>query len=208
MENLLWLIQSLNDMYDMPDFDIEEPMSAPDDGTFGTFSYGYAPERLISPYLPEYIKTAEALERDINKIMPNDIGHINEVLASVQEKIYGNINFTDDKVIHRSNAVKNGFYSDLKTFFGDNSENFEDNNYFTAEKNNFIHNNKDFKEIYDYAESLINGGDSVENNNSSSTVNINLGGVTQNITEADCDRVLEELGEMLLRTLSGCEGIY
>ncbi len=208
MENLLKLIQSLNDMYAMPDFDIEELMSVPTDGVSDKPAGAYVPEELISPYIPDIAENAEALERDINKIMPNDIGHINDVFASVQEKIYGNINFMDDKVIHRNDVVQNGFYSDLKNFLGDNSENFEDNNYFTAEKNNFIHNNKDFKEIYDYAESLINGGDSIENNSRSSTVNIELGGVTQNITEANCDRVLEELGEMLLRTLSGCEGVY
>ena len=208
MENLLRLIQSLNDMYAMPDFDIEELMSEAADSLLGENADIYAPYGSISPYLPGVIENAEGLSRDIKNIVSNDIRLITDAFIDKREKIYENINFADDEVIHRNDVVQNGFYSDLRTFLGDNSENFEDNNYFTSEKNNFIHNNKEFKEIYDYAESLVNGGDSIENNSRSSTVNIELGGVTQNITEANCDRVLEELGEMLLRTLSGCEGVY
>ena len=39
-------------------------------------------------------------------------------------------------------------------------------------------------------------------------ININMGGITQNITEANCDTVLDELSNILLRALNGCDGIY
>lgn len=208
MENLFRLIQSFNNMYLMPELDIERLLPEFSERYFGREGGAYASESVLSPYISKSIENAEYVTQNLKSIMLSNINNIDSRGSMPQEKIYENTNFTDNKVIHQNNTSQSGSYSDLRSFLGDNSENFEDNNYYSAEKNNFIHNKKEFKEIYDYAESLVNGGDSIENNSSTSSVSINLGGVTQNITEANCDKVLEELGDMLLRALSGCEGIY
>lgn len=208
MENLLRLIQSMNDMFLMPDFEIEDILNMELGNDTGAKGSVYAPEDIPVQYVEKGIEYAESIYNNIKNVALNNINTSGSQNDMLREKIYENINFADNKVIHKNAEGQNGFYSDLRNIFGDNSENFEDNSYYMNKKNNFIHNKKEFKEIYDYAESLVNGGDSIENNNSSSSVNINLGGVTQNITEANCDKVLEELGEMLLRTLSGCEGVY
>ena len=63
------LIQSLNDMYAMPDFDIEELMSGAADSLLGENADIYATRGSISPYLPGVIENAEGLSRDIKNIV-------------------------------------------------------------------------------------------------------------------------------------------
>ena len=115
------------------------------------------------------------------------------------------------------------FYYD----FADNVNNFGDKSSLTEEKSDFIHNISNFtKNDYaannSYFNSIVKDVNSLDyshikraadsyntNNYSSSDININMGGITQNITEGNCEDVMDMLVEGLLRGLS-CKaaGVY
>lgn len=125
------------------------------------------------------------------------------------EEIYKNAESFVSKDIHSENISNSADYSNFTPNFVDNSENSGENNWFSHENNEFFHNNSNFKEIYGFVDNI--SAPEIKNNSqtsNNSSININLGGVTQNITEANCDKVIEELSDMLLRALSGCDGIY
>lgn len=132
----------------------------------------------------------------------NNISNINNILNNVPSTSFDNIHNENTSNI----ATSEGFY----TNYVDNSENSGDKVHFSVDNSNFFHKDSDFKEIYSYVDNLCKG-DTVTNNSSSqskSNININMGGITQNITEANCNAVLDELSNILLRALSGCDGVY
>lgn len=132
----------------------------------------------------------------------SNISNINNILNNIPTTSFDNIHNENISNI----ATSKGFY----TNYVDNSENSGDKVHFSVDNSKLFHNDSTFKEIYNYVDNL-NKGDTVTNNSSShskSNININMGGITQNITQANCDTVLDELSNILLRALSGCDGIY
>lgn len=156
--------------------------------------------------LCEYVDKKATNTTNVNAMYNYD--KISENISSIS-KIYQNMKNTNVENIHRQNisnlANLEGFY----TSFVDKSENSVDKEDLFVEKHNLFHNNSDFKEIYNYVDNLSKS-DNITNNSSlsRSNVNINMGGITQNISEANCNAVLDELSEILVRALSGCDGVY
>lgn len=96
------------------------------------------------------------------------------------------------------------FYYD----FADNVNNFGDKTVPSEEKAGFIHNISNFSENIDGSDYsyIRRAADTYSTNNySDSSININMGGVTQNITEGNCEDVMDMLVESLMRGLS-CKG--
>lgn len=132
----------------------------------------------------------------------SNISNINNILNNIPTTSFDNIHNENISNI----ATSKGFY----TNYVDNSENSGDKVHFSVDNSKLFHKDSTFKEIYNYVDNLSKG-DNVTNNSSShskSNININMGGITQNITQANCDTVLDELSNILLRALSGCDGIY
>ncbi len=132
----------------------------------------------------------------------SNISNINNILNNIPTTSFDNIHNENISNI----ATSKGFY----TNYVDNSENSGDKVHFSVDNSKLFHSDSTFKEIYNYVDNLSKG-DTVTNNSSShskSNININMGGITQNITQANCDTVLDELSNILLRALSGCDGIY
>lgn len=142
----------------------------------------------------------------------NNMYNSHEILENINntEELYNNMENSLLKVVHSGNTSTPASYTDFYSNFVDKSENFADNHNNSVDNSNFIHNSNDFKEIYSFVDNISRSDTTTQNYSSKagSNININLGGVTQNITEANCNNVLEELSEILIRALSGCDGTY
>ena len=206
MENILKIIESINNMNNnlcnivLPD-DYSELMRADVDNNVNK---DYEPYKNIENFC-EYVDNIIPNVTDVKNMYNYDI--ISENKGRIEE-IYNNVQNIISRDIHSQNISNSADYSGFTPNFVDKSENFGDNNYYPSENNDFFHNNSTFKEIYRFVDSIPAHEEHGSRSSNTSNININLGGVTQNITEANCDKVLEELSDMLLRALGGCDGVY
>lgn len=184
-------------------------------------------DEIMNPLVENFISKVEKVENskeNVNKIAENltesKIYQNYDILSEKRnnfENIQNTLNsFENDyerEFVHSENISNIANYSDISGQNVDNSNNFGDKNSFLTDNNRFfnrkseiIHNDSDFKEINNFIEGIADKKES--SSPPSPNININMGGITQNITDANCNSVLEELSQVLMRTLSGCEGVY
>lgn len=116
------------------------------------------------------------------------------------------------------NLEKNVNYSDKIKGLSGYVENFVDNMLKKEEYSELIHSNYDFSEnsmvennLKSFNESIknIDNNQHNENNSYGYGININMGGITQNITESNCDDIMDMLVEKLRDAVaSGSSRLY
>ncbi len=204
MDNILKIIEGINNINNLCNIvlpNYEELWESEVDNNVNKNYTPYENEEILR----EYVDNISANIPDVNNmynysIMPENMGKFEEIYNNSQNMVTENI--------HSQNISNNVGYKGFAPKFVDKSENFGDNHYYSEDNNDFFHNNSVFKEIYGFVDNISAPHIKEEKAQNTSNININLGGVTQNITEASCDKVLQDLSDILLRALSGCDGVY
>lgn len=132
-------------------------------------------------------------------------------------------NFNNTEILQQyyNNISKNSNFADNYKGFSGYVEKFVDN--FVNKEDNYevFHKNFDFSENLNFLNSVNDNNDmtteyknftdnirNTENNNSYENnrygVNINMGGITQNITNSDGNDVMDILVDKLRKTIAGC----
>lgn len=130
-------------------------------------------------------------------------------------------NFTENLQQYYNYAIKSSLIADKIKGFSGYVENFEDNCAKVENIPEVIHNNiknsknsieniSDTFQNYKYlTENIKNIENSQNYNNKSYGININMGGITQNISGAEGEDIMDILVDKLKNALSSCgEGIY
>lgn len=197
MEDWLKIIEDINNLNNIFNISLNDSINN------ATELHHRADPRCNELNICEYVDNINPQTTNVRNMYNYDI--IKENTEEI-EKIYKNTENIFSEDIHSENISNKAEYTNFAPDFVDKSENSVENTSYSHQAKDFFHNNYNFKEISNFVDNINTQKSPTVTQ--SPNININLGGVTQNITEANCDSVLEELGNVLMKALSGCDGIY